>query len=54
MVVPLLLRLRGDPGLLQEVVLDDAALDLVLGVEAHLHEAAETGGVVIADRLGIA
>ncbi len=53
MVVSLLRRLRRDPRLLEQVVLDDAALDLELGVEADLHEAAEAGGVVVADRLGI-
>ena len=48
-VVALLGGLSGDAGLLEEVVLDDAALDLELGVEADLHEAAETGGIVVAD-----
>ena len=52
-VVPLLGGLSGDAGLLEEVVLDDAALDLELGVEADLHEAAEAGGIVVADRFRV-
>ena len=35
-VVPLLGRLGRDPGLFEQVVLDEAALDLELGVEADL------------------
>ena len=54
MVVSLVGRLRGDPRLLEQVVLDDAALDLELLVEAHLHEAPETGRVVVPYRLGVA
>ena len=53
-VVPLLFGLEGDPRLLEEVVLDHTALDLEPGVEADLHEPAEPGGVVVADRLGVA
>jgi hypothetical protein len=37
-VVALLRWLRRDPGLLQKVVLDEAPLDLELGVEADLRE----------------
>ena len=54
MVVSLVGRLRGDPRLLEQVVLDDAALDLELLVEAHLHEAPETRRVVVPYRLGVA
>ena len=53
MVVPLVGALRGDPRLLEQIVLDDAALDLELAVEADLHEAAEARAVVVADRLGV-
>lgn len=52
-VVPLLFALEGDPGLLQEVVLHNAALDLGAG-EADLHELAKAAGVVIADGFSIA
>ena len=53
MVVPLFRRLRCYPGLLQKVILDEAALDLVLGVEADLHEPAEAGRVVVPNSLCI-
>lgn len=53
-VVPLLGRLHADPGLLQQVVGDEAAHHLVLGAEVDLHELAEARAVVVAGRLGIA
>lgn len=54
MVVPLSWTLEGDAGLLQQVVLDDTALDHPTVVEAHLHELAETTGVVISHSFRIA
>ena len=52
-VVALVGRLEGDARLLQQVVLHDAALDLV-AMEADLHELAKAAGVVVAYSLGIA
>ena len=52
-IVPLLGRLSCNPGLFQQIVLYDAAFDLVFGVKTHLHEPAEARGVVIANRFGI-
>ena len=40
-VVSLLAGLEGDPGLLQQVVLDHATLDLELRVEADLRESTQ-------------
>ena len=54
MVVSLVRRLRRDPRLLEQVVLNDAAFDLELLVEAHLHEAPEAGRVVVPYCFGIA
>ena len=54
MVVSLLRGLGRDPGLFQKVILDDAAFDLELGVEAHLHEPSKPGRIVVSDRFGIA
>lgn len=53
-VVPLLGRLHADPGLLQEVVGDEAAHHLVLGAEVDLHELAEARAVVVTGSLGVA
>lgn len=47
MIVPLSRTLEGDAGLLQQVVLDDTALDHPTVVEAYLHELAKTTGIVI-------
>lgn len=52
-VVALLWALERDARLLEEVVLDDAAADAELVVEANLHELAEPRTVVVADRLGV-
>lgn len=54
MVVALPFALHRDPGQLEKVVLDVAAADLQMAVEAHLHELAETRRIVVAHRLRIA
>lgn len=53
MVVPLILSLEGDAGLLQEVVLDHRATDLHPAVEADLNKLAKTRAVVVSHCLGI-
>ena len=53
-VGPLVGRLVGDAGLLQEVGLDVAAGHPAHGVEPHADELAEAGGVVVPHRLGVA
>ena len=52
-VVPLLRRLGGDSGLLEQIVLNETSLDLELGVETDLHETSETRRVVVANCLRI-
>lgn len=52
-VVPLLGALEGDAGLLEEVVLHHASLDVPRVVKAHLHELTEPTRVVIPHRLGV-
>lgn len=54
MVVPLLRSLESDSGLLQEVVLHDAAFDMPGRVKAHLHELSKSTRVVISNCLSIA
>lgn len=53
MVVALAPRLESDAGLFEEVVLDDASLDLVARVKADLDELAEAAGVVVANGFGV-
>ena len=53
-VVPLLGHLVDDAGLLEEVLLDLRALDDAVLVEDDVDVLAEAGGVVVADRLGVA
>ena len=54
MVVSLALRLEADTRKLQQIVLYDAAADVLPGVKAHLNELAESRAVVVAKRFGIA
>ena len=51
---PLVGRLVGHPGLLQEVGLDVAAGHPPHGVEPYADELAEAGGVVVPHGLGVA
>ena len=53
MIVALVSGLECDPGLLKQVILNNAAVDLVGLVEANLDELSESAGVVVADSLGI-
>ena len=53
-VVSLLGHLVDDAGLLEEVLLDLRALDDAVLVEDDVDVLAEAGGVVVADRLGVA
>lgn len=53
MVIPLSRTLEGDAGLLQQIVLDDTALDHPAIVEANLHKLAKTAGVVVSHRFRI-
>jgi len=52
-VVPLVLVLENDPGLLQKVVRDGSASQHAGGVKVDLDELSETGTVLVADGLGI-
>lgn len=50
-IIALLRALKGDATLLQQIVLDDAALNHPFVVEAHLHELAESRAVVVSHGL---
>lgn len=53
-VIPFTTRLECDARLLEEIVLNDAAFDLIPRVETHLDEFAKPTRIVISDRLRIA
>jgi len=53
MVVALPATLHRDARQLQQVILNDAATDFEMRVETDLHEFTESGGIVVAHRLGV-
>lgn len=54
MVVSLATRLECNARLLEKIVLNDAAFDLISRIEAYLDEFAKSTGIVISDGLCIA
>lgn len=53
-IVALVDGLIGDSRLLEQVVLDNAPVDLIVRVEANLYKLAESGRVVVANGFSVA